>query len=68
MTRERPYLWTLGDLPTININVSVLQWATERYENTLNIAATKTGDDRAGWLEDAAYWREIVRVLKQATR
>jgi hypothetical protein len=43
--------------------LSVVEWARERYENSERIAAQKTGTDRDGWLEDVAYWRAIVSVL-----
>lgn len=42
--------------------LSVLEWAKERYANTLRIGASKRAD-RAGWLEDAAYWGAIVEQL-----
>ncbi len=42
--------------------LSVLEWAKERHANTLRIAASKRAD-RAGWLEDAAYWCAIVERL-----
>ena len=47
--------------------LSVLEWARERLANTARIAAGKTGADRDdGWLEDQAYWREIVAALEKA--
>lgn len=45
--------------------LSVLEWAEERLANTLHIAPTTTGKDRAGWLEDAAYWSAIVDELRE---
>lgn len=44
----------------------VLEWARERLANTHRLAADKTGADRDGWLEDAAYWQVIVTELKAA--
>lgn len=44
--------------------LTVLEWAEERYENTLRLAAEKTGSDRDGWLEDAAYWHRIVEMIE----
>lgn len=47
-------------------------WLKERESNARRIAETKTGDDRAGWFEDAEYFqgaREAVReraVLRAA--
>jgi hypothetical protein len=43
--------------------LTVAQWARERLQNSERIAASRTGADRDGWLEDVAYWREIVRQL-----
>lgn len=31
-------------------------WLRERWQNARRIASQKTGDDRAGWLEDADYF------------
>ena len=45
--------------------LTVLEWAEERRANTYRLAATKTGADRDGWLEDAAYWEQIVAVLAE---
>lgn len=45
----------------------VVQWAIDRHENTLRLAALKTGDDRDGWLEDAEFWRQIVVRLRAAS-
>lgn len=45
--------------------IDVLPWAEERLANSQRIALTKTGDDHLGWLEDLAYWREIVARLKE---
>ena len=35
------------------IPIPVEQWVLERIENCERIARIKTGDARAGWLEDA---------------
>lgn len=40
----------------------VVMWLQERAENAARIAATKTGDDRAGWLEDEAYFLAAIRL------
>lgn len=45
--------------------LSVLEWSRERFANTLRLAASKTGEDRDGWLEDASYWQEIVARLQK---
>jgi hypothetical protein len=38
-------------------------WLKEREQNALLIADMKTGKDRAGWLEDAAYLHDAVAML-----
>lgn len=49
----------------------VRQWLSERLANCQRIAVSKTGADREGWLDDAAYfaaamglveWSEIERL------
>lgn len=49
----------------------VRQWLSESLANCYRIAATKTGKDREGWLEDASYfaaamgmveWSELERI------
>lgn len=45
---------------------SVLEWAQERHANTIRLAATKTGAERQGWLEDAAFWQAIIALIKVA--
>lgn len=44
--------------------LSVLEWARERLRNTERIASLKSDMDRLSWLEDRAYWQEIVRRLE----
>lgn len=44
--------------------LTALEWAQERLENTVRIAALKTGEVREGWIEDRDYWRAIVRQLE----
>jgi hypothetical protein len=39
------------------------EWVRERLDNCQRLAATKTGADRDGWLEDAHYFAEILRVV-----
>lgn len=45
------------------MGLTTLQWAQERLANTERIAATKVGADRDSWLEDMAYWMDIVSDL-----
>lgn len=45
------------------LKLSALQWAQERFDNSVRIAAGCEPADREGWLEDVAYWREIVTRL-----
>lgn len=44
--------------------LTTLEWARERLANSRRIAREKTGADRDGWLEDVAYWRDIVEQLQ----
>lgn len=39
-------------------------WVKERYENCLCIARGKTDPDRAGWLDDACYFKAILEILE----
>lgn len=49
-----------SDVP---LPLSVEMWAQERLDTALHMVEQKTGDDRAGWIEDARYWRLIVERL-----
>jgi hypothetical protein len=40
-------------------------WVRERLDNCLRIAASKGGADRAGWIEDARYFRAILARIAQ---
>lgn len=48
------------------MTISVYDWLRERRANCFRIAATKTGADRDGWLEDAEYFAALDRLLAQA--
>jgi len=41
------------------------EWVLERYENCIRLAKEKSGQQREMWLEDAAYFREILKVLSK---
>jgi hypothetical protein len=45
----------------------VIEWLKERRANCLRIAAQKTGSDRKGWEEDAAYFRAAVMLILRVT-
>jgi hypothetical protein len=47
---------------------SVSDWIDERYENCLRIASLKSGDEKDGWLEDAAYFAEIKRLINNSEK
>lgn len=43
----------------------LIKWLCERLENCQRIAAEKTGDDRIGWLVDAAYFEAAIKELRR---
>ena len=45
---------------------SLVDWLEERKLNALRIAQTKTGEDKTGWLEDAAYFSLAERVARNS--
>lgn len=41
----------------------VVEWLKLRRAHCLRLAATKMGDDRRGWEEDAEYFRQAVMLI-----
>lgn len=44
----------------------VLEWLMDRKDNCERIAKTKTGDDRADWEKDAAYFLAAAKLISDA--
>lgn len=42
----------------------LIKWLAERRDNCLRIAEEKTGEDRLGWLIDAAYFDQALKELR----
>lgn len=49
--------------PELPLPIPLKDWLKEREANCLRIAKTKTGADKAGWLEDARYFSECIEQL-----
>ncbi|HEY2497311.1 MAG TPA: hypothetical protein VGK24_09600 [Candidatus Angelobacter sp.] len=43
--------------------MKLMEWLQERYDNCVRLVAQKTGDDKAGWLEDATYYKQAIVEL-----
>lgn len=46
----------------------VTAWLRERLDNCQRLAARKAGTDRAGWLEDAAYFTAALNAVSSLER
>lgn len=45
---------------------SVRDWLEERLRNCYRHAQSKTGKDKDGWLEDAAYFAAAIGIIEEA--
>lgn len=52
-----------AELAAVPLVVPLEMWVQQRVENCRRIGATKVGMERAGWVEDAAYFDAIRRRL-----
>jgi hypothetical protein len=41
-----------------------LDWLEERLANSMRLAREKAGEDRAGWVQDAAYYAKTLAILR----
>lgn len=43
---------------------ATLEWLEDRLANSLRLADEKNGDDRVGWVEDAAYYARTLAIMR----
>ncbi len=48
--------------------LSLIDWLSERQANCMRISSGKIGDEREGWLDDAAYFASAVAALSGAAQ
>lgn len=53
----------MGEQVPSKERLPLLEWVLKRLENCQRLAATKTGADRDGWLEDADYFSRLLRIV-----
>lgn len=53
----------IKELENIVVPTSLTSWLRERLQNCLRIAALKDGEEKQGWLEDAAYFRLAINAI-----
>jgi len=49
-------------------NQILISWLQERLNNCKEIAETKTGEDRAGWIEDAGFFEWAITKIKNTEK
>lgn len=48
--------------------MKLTMWLKEREQNSRRLAAAKTGNDRAGWIEDADYLQAACAAVEERDR
>jgi hypothetical protein len=47
---------------------TIQEWVKVRIQHCEKLAASKSDDEREGWLEDIAYFRTILEILEESPR